>query len=503
MVKKTCAIAAVLSLSVWLHLFALEEVSSRISSLGISFTGLVPDPYTDILRNPASLPGQDDPLLVFTVAPRNAYRAGIFLNPTPFLSSSRGGAVFTFERGVYYLPYATLKEKFPLEYFLPIDVAKSGSGNLPPTDLLKSGRNSYILSSSSDHVPLTSSFFYALAPVSSLSLGVNYLRASQAFDPEKSRSDISLQHNNFEDHSELRYSSSIIRSDSDEELESIRVGALWHPSEQYDVDFEVTASRSRGFSESFNMRSYHTMKIFPDSTVVDFVEDSYRDETDPYDKEVLEANLFLRRTLDRGFLSFRVSFLSGDASKGDLRLDTDQYGDTTVTSYRNEYSVYSNWTGGLVGIGGGRPFRDSSLDIFWGAFYGFMRSSRFQTREEERVYVVRSLEYSHYEDRWNTHLAQVNLAAEYDVTTALSLILGWRTTALFMKDRIKDWSYVEPDPGLNEPAVTTVDYSMIVSSEISAGAGFRLTDRLRFDVYTAELSELSSWRLDSLLSFSL
>jgi len=501
-VKKTCIVTVILLLN-WLpNLHALEEVSSRITAMGISFAGIVPDPYTDILRNPAYLTEQPKPLFTLTLDPQASYRAGIFFNPTPFLSNTRGGALFTLERGVSYLSGPTLKEYFPLEYFLPNDHTDYSSGYRPPTDLLKSGRNFYV-ASPSNLASLISSYYYSASLSHSLSVGVNYLSSVHAFNPDIKDWSDRFYYRNSGDYTELLYSSSIFERESNERLESLRIGGLLHLSERFDVDLEVTASRSRGKEGSEYAILHNSMKIFPDSTTIESIEDVNQDNIDPLDKEVLEGNLFIRRTGDYDFLSLRASLFSGDAMRGRLTLEIDTVNDSTVITSRDESTTHSTWTGALLGIGGGRHLRDRPLGIFWGASYGFMRSHRIQLLEEEYFDIIRSYHASNHEDRWNTHLVQINLAAEYDLTSSVSVILGGRSTAVFMKNRIRDWSYIEPNIGSPVMEGDSVDYSMIISSDITVGVGIELTDWLRLSLYTPDLAEPSSWRLDSLLSFSL
>jgi hypothetical protein len=91
--KKWLIISLLFALFPLRSLFSFEEVSSRITSLGIGFVGLVPDAYTDMLRNPAYLPELDARLFPLTIQPETAYRLGIFIDPTPFLGPSMGAAV--------------------------------------------------------------------------------------------------------------------------------------------------------------------------------------------------------------------------------------------------------------------------------------------------------------------------------------------------------------------------------------------------------------------------
>jgi hypothetical protein len=499
--KKCLATALLLVLLACKPVFPFEEVSSRITSLGIGFVGFVPDPYTDILRNPAYLTELEDPLFPLTLDPETAYRLGIFLNPTPFLSRSMGGAVVTLARDFTDPDDTSLKMAFPLEYFSPNDVIISTGTYLPPHDLLGSGRD-FLVESTSRISSVRSSFSYAVALSKSLSFGVNVLTAENAFDPKIISREENISGSDYgEGYTSLDYSSSSSDSDNEETLTSLRFGILKDFSETTSLDFEVTASRSNAsaFTDDAGLSRY--LHVYPDSTTMTEYESVDRLEIEPLDKEVIEGNLFVHRHTAHGRMSFRMSFFSGDAVRRDIEEYTRVEGGLDDYMRKTETVNDAGWSGGLLGMSGSRSWKDGTLDFTFAGFYGFMRARNMKTVHEEKGISVKTYRTVHQKNRWDSHFTQLNLGAEYKVTPSVSALLGGRATGIFINS---DWEWTslteaEGFTETSEEESSNLDLKM--NAGITGGAAFKLSDWITLSLYTPDLADLSSWHLESLITF--
>lgn len=497
--EKRIATAFLLVLLCSQSLHSFEEISSRINALGIGFVGLIPDPYTDALRNPAYLTRLSRPLFPLTVDPETAYRLGLYINPTPFLSRSMGGAIVTVARESP--EPASLKTAFPLEYFSPNNISIPTGTYLPPYDLLRSGRD-FLVESTSNVSSFRASFSYAVALNQSLSFGVNVLAAENGFDPRQFSRSSGVSSDYVEDYTQVSYSTLSDRSDNEESVTSLRFGLLNNFSEGTSLDVEVTVSRSNAsvFAEGDDL--FESLAIYPDSTRVRATLYADRLEIDPLDKDVIEGNLFFHRQNEHGRMSFRVSFFSGDAVKRETQARTrDGEGDLTDFFRQTDTENNAGWTGGLIGVSGSRAWKDGKLDFTMAGFYGFMRARNMRIMQEEEGVLAKSYYTVHQKDWWDTHFAQINLGTEYKFTPSISALLGARATGIFMNSHW-DWSSLAVAEGFSETSEAQwsgLDFKM--NAGITGGAAFRLSERLNLSLYTPDLASLSSWHLESLISF--
>jgi len=199
------------------------------------------------------------------------------------------------------------------------------------------------------------SFYYAVPINGSTNLGVNYLHGlGHLGDRRQWFYDYSYIGDDYYYDKVIRYTRSYNDTDNDEVMRSLRVGFEKVFSGRTSLDIEVTASRTRGTYTDYYTRYEENIWVYPDSTRTEIETRLDDTRTDPLDKEVLEANLFLHRKCDRGSFSLRFSFLSGETVKEYLSEDVSTENDSIVRQSIYRAPKTAGWSGGLIGIGGSR-----------------------------------------------------------------------------------------------------------------------------------------------------
>jgi hypothetical protein len=346
------------------------------------------------------------------------------------------------------------------------------------------------------------SFSYAYPLGASFTLGVNAVVAGNAFDPEIiSREEDISAHDYGEGYTSLYYRSSSESRDDEESLTSLRFGILQKFSEKSSLDFEVTVSRTRA-SAFANMNDvYQRLSIYPDSTTMREDENINTYELDPFDKEVIEGNLFIHRTARNARLSFRASFFSGDTGRRSRSDFVSKEAEITDLARMTETMNDVGWTGGLVGMGVIRSGMNGKLDFTIAGFYGFMRAHDFETRVVEQGITAKTYDTVHEKDRWDSHFVQINLGTQYKATRSIAAILGGRATGIFMNSEWMRTSIAEAEGFTEKSEQGSSSLDLTMSAGITGGAMFTLTDRISLSVYTPDLTGLISWQLESLITF--
>jgi hypothetical protein len=484
------------------NIYPLEEVSSRMISLGISFTGIIEDPFTDIQRNPAYLGREIKLFNSLTIDPTSAYRAGLFLNPTPFISNSKGGFIVNFEPGTYN-PSIALPMLFPLETFSIAEQSIQTSSDLLPFDLIRAGRTFLDRNHTGYPKSIRNSFYYAIGFNEKFSVGVNYLYGINGIGTKSQRYNESLNRYESSSYTNTYYRNYWNISDSKETLNSLRVGIYGKLSERYSLDLAVTASRTCGSSFILDRSYEEDVRHYfdPDTTYYE-IETTRRDtNVDPFDKEVIEANLFLHRMGEKGRTSVRISFFSGDAIEEKLISYTATEDDTISRQTLEETNIKAGWTGGLAGIGGSYRLTSRPLSFYWGSFYSFARAWELENTIEESEELSQISLSSREDNKWDNHLWQFNLAVEYDISTSIAARLGGRTTAVLHKNRLKIDSTSNTDLDISSSRHSERFTDFITEASLTSGITLKITDWLKMDIYTPDISSLNSWIFESFISF--
>jgi len=529
--RRTLAISLVLALSLSLDLNAFEEVSSRMISLGTGLTGIVEDPFTDILRNPAYLAHANHRFIPITIGRDSrsspVIRSGLFANPTPFLEHTMAGGLIDFESWTY-RSSPTVEDFLPVDHFSIPGYSIRADQDHPPTDLIGRGRSftskmpTYYYGQETSQA-IRGQFFYSIPIGRDCSFGINYLHGRDGIGIESVRYQEEFDSDDRGTYDWTSYYRDSYRSDGDERLNSLRMGIRENFGKKCSLDFSLTASRTRGWSRTEDLDYREYGYVYQDSTLdlERYTRQSFTQRS-PLEREAIEADLYLHRDGERGKTALRISFFSGDAGE-DLSITTtstenDSVEDHSETRLRNR----AGWSGGLAGIGGSRELRRRPITLYWGAFYGFTRAweidrettdgslpnpaypvdeSPYRDYPTSEVLASASLLTVRETDNWDNHLWQFNLATEYEITRQITARLGGRATAVLTRDRLERETLAEYDSESSPSSTEDQIDHLIADAGLTGGVGLDLTRRIHFDIFTPDLSSLSSWIFEGFVRF--